>query len=73
MFPPSLDKCQSSLNHEGTRAVEALTASTAAFIGDKRQEVVLDANEQQAIEDFWIRNMPALWEKAYSELGDLRS
>ena len=73
MFAQSLAKCQKSLEEDGMRAVEALTVSTAAYIGDKRELVVLDANEQQKIEEFWVRNMPILWAKAYAELGDLRS
>lgn len=69
MFPQTLDKCQDALTHEGGKAVDALTVATAAFIGDARKEVILDANEQEAIAAFWHRNLPTLMKKAHSELG----
>lgn len=72
MFPQHLKDCQKALTHEGGKAVDALTVATAAFIGDARGEVVLDANEQQRIEEFWVRNLSVLLQKARGELGNLR-
>lgn len=71
MFAQDLEKCQKTLEHEGGKAVDALTVATAAVISDERGRLVLDANEQQEIEDFWRRNFPALMSKATDALAHL--
>jgi len=71
MFPRDLEDCQKALESEGSKAVDALTVCSAAVIGDARGRVVLDAQEQQKIEDFWRRNFPLLMSKALGELGVL--
>jgi len=63
MFPLSLESCQKTLSTESVKAVNALAACTAAVLGDERRRLVLDAREQQRIEDWWGRNLQALVER----------
>lgn len=68
MFAQKLDSCDSTFTKESQKAIDALTICTAAKIGKARGRVVLDAPEQQKIEDFWARNIEVLMEKSQDVL-----
>lgn len=63
MFPQKLDHVESIFTAEETKAIDALSVATACHYSKTKGVLILDAETQEQIQDFWKASFHTLMKK----------